>query len=100
MTIKDNYVSEDDPKCYCPRWSSLMGKKTECLKENCTFYVPPFKVENTGEILDGLCRETGILDCLAGISLSLSILSGQIGLEFPEKNANEEQNAPEERIYG
>lgn len=47
-----------------------------------------------------MCRKEGIFDCLNAIMISLGILSGQVGLQFPEGATDSQQNEPERNLYG
>jgi hypothetical protein len=90
--------SSVDEAVYCPRWSKILGKKTACLKENCTNFIPSAEIE--GEFFEGFCREMGIFDCLSAIMVSLSIISGQVGIQFPEESTENQLNEPERGLYG
>jgi len=96
--IKDPLIAKDDQNIYCPRWSQILGKKTVCLKENCANFVPSQEVD--GEIFEGICRQEGVFDCLNAIMISLGILSGQVGLQFPEDSEINQKKEPERDLYG
>jgi len=91
--IKDPLISNDDKNIYCPTWSQILGKKTTCLKENCTNFIPSQEAE--GELLEGFCRKEGVLDALNSIIISLGVLSGQIDLKYPE---DPDAEPPKEQI--
>jgi hypothetical protein len=95
--IKDPLIPENDQNIYCPTWSGLLGKKTTCLKENCTNFIPSQEAE--GELLEGFCRKEGILDALNSIIISLGVLSGQIDLAYPEDPDAETPKEPERDLY-
>lgn len=96
--IKDPLIAKDDQNIYCPTWTQLLGKKTTCLKHNCTNFIPDQEIE--GEILEGFCRKEGILDAMNSIIISLAILSGQMDLQYPEEPENDKPKEPERDLYG
>jgi len=95
--MKQTTLFKDD-KVYCPRWSAVFGEKTQCLKENCTNFIPSQEIN--GEFFEGFCLKHGIFDCLSAIMVSLGVISGQMALQPSEDVENDQKIEEEGPQYG
>ncbi len=85
---------ENNPK-YCPRWSQITGVETECLKEECTRYVPAQEID--GKIVEGSCIDFCFLDFLSSLVVSLGVISGQVVIDYSQSQENEESPSKDDK---